>query len=612
MSLRNAPARSVRRELASILLLAALSTTLVHGDLPAVGADATTVLYRVNAGGPALQGSPPWEADDPSYRSPFVEVTGDNFSSTDVAVAVPQDTSIDASLFQTMRYDTKRGDNLRYRFPVPPGDYEVRLYFAEIYEPRAYVGGRVFDVVVESELRLNDFDVFAEDGFNQGIVKRLGTTATDGDLLVEFRAEEGNPILMGIEVVVAAEGGASPSPSPSPTPVPTASPSEALESAFVYYISPDGSGNLDASSWDNATTMAQLPDIVQAAPPGAEVLIRADAGPYKLSDPVILSTGGAPGEPITIRGVATTGAANEKARIVGNRANPFDLEGETGGEVFRLLTGADHLVFENLEFVNIGNGVVRIGGDINDLVIQDVVGTNVRRFVESNPSDSAETATVSGFVLRQARVDGFSRSVVRLIDDSSGILIEDVIGDSQRQDGDRFAMGVHLEDTVHDAVINRVTMRNAHDSANGPDSYWNADGFVTERDVYGVTFVDTVASGSTDGGYDLKSSDTTLLRTSAFDNKRNYRLWGTNVIVKDCVGQDPYRRGGTGSQAQVHVTGGGNVAMDGCEFSGSDQNTMVYHVENASVLTVVNDQVSLHPDAREELVEKGSTLTRVE
>ena len=57
-------------------------------------------------------------------------------------------------------------------------------------------------------------------------------------------------------------------------------------------------------------------------------------------------------------------------------------------------------------------------------------------------------------------------------------LMEDVLGDSERQDGDNFAIGIALEDTVHDVVLRHVTMMNSHDSTN---EYWNGDGFTTER-----------------------------------------------------------------------------------------------------------------------------------
>jgi hypothetical protein len=87
-----------------------------------------------------------------------------------------------------------------------------------------------------------------------------------------------------------------------------------------------------------------------------------------------------------------------------------------------------------------------------------------------------------------------------------------VYGDSERQDGDNFAIGVALSGTVHNVVLRRVAMMNSHDSS---EEYWNGDGFATERGVYNIRFEDTHASGSTDSGYDLKSTDTVLHRVRA-------------------------------------------------------------------------------------------------
>src|SRR3546814_2270720 len=66
-------------------------------------------------------------------------------------------------------------------------------------------------------------------------------------------------------------------------------------------------------------------------------------------------------------------------------------------------------------------------------------------------------------------------------------------------------------------------MENVQSSAG---AYFNGDGFASERGVYDVRFIDTVARGNTDGGYDLKSSGTVVVRALSEENGRNYRLWG--------------------------------------------------------------------------------------
>jgi hypothetical protein len=63
------------------------------------------------------------------------------------------------------------------------------------------------------------------------------------------------------------------------------------------------------------------------------------------------------------------------------------------------------------------------------------------------------------------------------------------------------------------------------------DFYWNGDGFTTELGTYNILFENTMASNNTDGGYDLKSTGTTLI--NAEDNFRNFRVWTDAVSLDD-------------------------------------------------------------------------------
>ena len=69
-------------------------------------------------------------------------------------------------LFQSERYDRKKGDDLTYTFPVnKAGRYRVTMYFAEIFETSA--GSRVFNVLINGAIVLPALDIFAEVGYAQ-------------------------------------------------------------------------------------------------------------------------------------------------------------------------------------------------------------------------------------------------------------------------------------------------------------------------------------------------------------------------------------------------------------------------------------------------------------
>ena len=170
-------------------------------------------IYRINAGGPELVGSPAWAADTDSDPSPFSNFDPGEITSGGFGVASPIDLSHSTippgtpeAVFQTQRFDKPNQPNLEWDFPVTPGEYEVRLYFSEIFAGGFQVGFRRFDVEIEGALLLDDYDVFAAAGANAGIVESF-VVSSDENLDINFwRTGANNPIVMGIEVLPAPVG----------------------------------------------------------------------------------------------------------------------------------------------------------------------------------------------------------------------------------------------------------------------------------------------------------------------------------------------------------------------------------------------------------------------
>ncbi|MDF2809620.1 MAG: hypothetical protein K0S56_651 [Microvirga sp.] len=368
----------------------------------------------------------------------------------------------------------------------------------------------------------------------------------------------------------------------------------------ILHIAPSPAGNSNGADWANAGGLEKLSAFVALAGPDGKVLLKADDGPYRISRQISIRAGGADGRPVTIAGADRAGNP-AKAELVGSRADPWSLEGDPGSEVFRLSGGANYLRFEQIYFRNHGNGCFRIASDIQGLEIQDVDAKNVRRFLENHASGSGARASIYDITIRRVTVRGYSKGAIRLKDNSAKIVIEDVIGDSERQDGDNFAMGISLQDTVHDVVMRRVTMMNSHDSTH---EYWNGDGFVTERGVHDVHIEDAFSSGSTDGGYDLKSSSTTLLRARAEDNMRNFRIWGDSRIT-DCVSRNPHKRGGNGKQNHFWVADGAKARVTGCKIEDQDEGTTAFEVGKKGEVIVENSLIRVNPRARLSLIHDG-------
>ncbi|MFA9390358.1 MAG: endo-1,4-beta-xylanase [Prolixibacteraceae bacterium] len=102
----------------------------------------------------------------------------------------------DAEIYQTERWN----DYLAYAIPVVSGkEYKLTLKFAEIYADAG--NSRLFDVKVEGDLFLDDYDVFTEAG-GKNMAKDTSITliATDNSLNIELNAVKDNAMIKGIVV----------------------------------------------------------------------------------------------------------------------------------------------------------------------------------------------------------------------------------------------------------------------------------------------------------------------------------------------------------------------------------------------------------------------------
>jgi Malectin domain/Kelch motif/Cep192 domain 4 len=195
----------IKRTVARLPIIAIV--LMAVGVLPSPANAASTVVYRVNAGGPQLQGTPAWSADTQASPSPYVNAldTGNMTFSTAHTIdmsdpSIPPD--MPTALFQTERWDSSSAPEMHWHFPVTAGPYQVRLAFAEIYEGTQSVGARVFDVLIEGATVLDNYDVFANVGGYKGVIKSF-TVSSDASLDITFGHVVQNPAVKGIEIVSA-------------------------------------------------------------------------------------------------------------------------------------------------------------------------------------------------------------------------------------------------------------------------------------------------------------------------------------------------------------------------------------------------------------------------
>ena len=163
------------------------------------------VLYRVNAGGLTLAGNPNWQIDNLASPSPYFSNSSQNTAVTSTTATISMShPSIPAgtpmALFQMDRFDKPGLGEMGYDFPVAPGQYEVRLYFAETWSGAQAAGVRQFDVQIEGATVLDNYDIYADVGGFKGVVKSF-TVNSDANLDIDFLHVLQNPTIRGIEIL---------------------------------------------------------------------------------------------------------------------------------------------------------------------------------------------------------------------------------------------------------------------------------------------------------------------------------------------------------------------------------------------------------------------------
>ncbi|XP_047959009.1 kinesin-like protein KIN-14R [Salvia hispanica] len=98
-------------------------------------------------------------------------------------------------------YQSARLGNFSYSFEnFPTGDYFIDLHFSEIINVNGPKGMRVFNVFMQDEKILSEFDIFSIVGFNKPlqVIGARAAVKDDGILRLRFEGVFGNPIVSGI------------------------------------------------------------------------------------------------------------------------------------------------------------------------------------------------------------------------------------------------------------------------------------------------------------------------------------------------------------------------------------------------------------------------------
>lgn len=138
-----------------------------------------------------------WLPDQPYQKGSWGYVGGEKYLRKDQGGLVGSRDNIWQTENEEPVYQTQQRALEGYRFDVPKGNYDVTLLFTE-FDKEA---DRIFDVFVNKQLVLENFDVFKQFGRNTAVSKQFSVSVDDENgLIVSFNAKKGEPILNGIIV----------------------------------------------------------------------------------------------------------------------------------------------------------------------------------------------------------------------------------------------------------------------------------------------------------------------------------------------------------------------------------------------------------------------------
>lgn len=176
------------------------------GDTPSTPTDETQrrpadgalpAHVRANCGGGAVQLTDSWCPDfGATSGAPYTNPAVGDIAGT-----------VDDAIYQTERSGTAPDPtSFKYAIQLANDDYRVRLHFAEIFwgAPGGGAGGvgsRVFDVRLEGQLVLDDYDIVADVGTATAVVHEFDVSVGDGVLDIAFQASVDQPKLSAFEII---------------------------------------------------------------------------------------------------------------------------------------------------------------------------------------------------------------------------------------------------------------------------------------------------------------------------------------------------------------------------------------------------------------------------
>ncbi len=293
-----------------------------------------------------------------------------------------------------------------------------------------------------------------------------------------------------------------------------------------YYITKQGSGKKDGSSWSNSYSEAEIQEVLNSMAPGSTLFL--GSGTYS-SNELIINTSGTAQKSLNFIGV---NRGQGYPILKGNKWSENDPNnGRSSG--LSLKRGASFWNIKNLNLERYWRGVQFDKEGINTNITVDNVDV---RFAQ----DGYWIDNVDQSIFRNIEVKNYTKKGMRFRANCKNLRIDNCLADASSGSDSWFnktepiPMGFLIEKEGSEFITfsNCTAINNKRNNQNG---YLNGDGFVTEKTARDITFSNCIAYNNQDGGFDCKGDRFTFEGCISFNNYRNFRWWNGFASYTNCI-----------------------------------------------------------------------------
>jgi len=334
------------------------------------------------------------------------------------------------------------------------------------------------------------------------------------------------------------------------------------------YVTPAGAGEQTGADWENALSASDggLQSAWDAVGPGCTLYL--GSGEYRDAILEIKAGGSGPSKMKRLQGVDT---GSGLPVFVGS----LDMDDIRAGWQTMLVGTANTGFWEldSLRFRNCSCAVKLYGGNVG-VRISNLDIANVREgFTLQGMTDQRDAFATRDIVISDCTVHIYTKRGIRIRDGVSDLRILRVKVDAGGKQWFReaFPIGFQVDSELYLPECQNITFTDCSASGNwhpNGNDYWNADGFCAERRARNLKYIRCRAFNNTDGGWDDKSVNPTLIDCVSLRNKRNYRFWSNPgpAVLQNCVGAYAidYRSGRPG--IGLWQAAGSNVRAENSTF----------------------------------------------